>query len=70
MEILEEALLKNNLRDPISKILTKKFLSLNYKVNKNKIAKSFTSKIRLIPLVNKKNQLISYELIKDPSLAK
>ena len=52
---------KYSLRDSVSKILNKKFFSLNYKVRKNKIAKSFNSKIRLIPLVNKKNQLISYK---------
>ena len=70
-DIRRSLIKKCNLRDPISKILTKKFLSLNYKVNKNKIAKSFTSKIRLIPLVNKKNQLISYAVNKGSiSLAK
>ena len=40
---------KYSLNDNVVKFVNKNFFSLNYKSNKSKIAKSFSSRIRLIP---------------------
>lgn len=69
---VRRGLLKNySLNDSVFNFVNKKYFYLNFKSNKATIANSFNSKIRLIPLVDKKKKLISYATDKTQiSLAK
>ena len=58
---IRRGLIKNySLNDKVINLVNKNFFCLNFKSKKSTIAKSFSSRIRLIPLINKKKQLVSY----------
>ena len=61
---IRRALLKNaSLSTPLNNVMNTNFFSLSINIKNNEIVKYFSSKIRVIPLINDKGQVVDYATI-------